>query len=345
MRIGIANYEYQARECIRRVILSEPGYEVAWEARDGLEAVKKCAADPPDLVLMEMMMPVMNGVEATRRIMKDSPCPVLVVCSTPEAKVSMVFKAMGFGALDVVNTPTEGNDLESEKSRRALRRKIKKIASLTHSGLGVDRPELFTSHYPRKETPPLVVLGASTGGPTALADVLSALPAGIQATFVIIQHVDEAFSAGLAEWLNSQTRLEVVLAAEGVCPQAGRVYLAANNDHLILNARHVFSYTAEPSDYPFRPSIDTFFLSAALQWPRAGVAALLTGMGKDGAAGLRALRDKGWHTIAQDEQTSVVYGMPKAAREMEAAVEILPIRQIAPSLVRNLKLRRNTSGT
>ncbi|MGC9195719.1 MAG: chemotaxis response regulator protein-glutamate methylesterase [Syntrophobacteraceae bacterium] len=345
MRIGIANDQDQARECIRQVILSVPGYEVAWEARDGLEAVKKCAADPPDLVLMEMIMPVMNGVEATRRIMKNTPCPVLVVCATPEAKVSMVFEAMGFGALDVVNTPTEGRDLESEKNRRALRRKIGKIASLTTSDFGVGHPGLLPSRYPRQEMSALVVLGASTGGPAALADVLSALPANIEAGFVIVQHVDEAFSAGLAEWLNGQTRLEVVLAAEGICPQAGKVYLAASNDHLILNAGHVFAYTAEPCDYPFRPSIDTFFMSAALQWPRAGVAALLTGMGKDGAAGLRALRDKGWHTIAQDEQTSVVYGMPKAAREVEAAVEILPIQEIAPSIVRNLKLRMKTGGT
>jgi two-component system response regulator WspF len=319
-----------------------PGYEVAWEALNGLEAVKKCAADPPDLVLMEMIMPVMNGVEATRRIMKDSACPVLVVCSTPEAKVSMVFEAMGFGALDVVNTPTEGRDLESEKNREALRRKIRKIASLTNSGLGVGHHGLLPSHPPREETSVLVVLGASTGGPAALADVLSALPAGIQAAFVIVQHVDEAFSAGLAEWLNGQTRLEVLLAAEGISPQAGKIYLAASNDHLILNARHVFAYTAEPSDYPFRPSIDTFFMSAAQQWPRTGVAALLTGMGKDGASGLRALRDKGWHTIAQDEQSSVVYGMPRAAREMGAAGEILPIREIASSIARNVRVHAGT---
>jgi two-component system response regulator WspF len=184
----------------------------------------------------------------------------------------------------------------------------------------------------RSVAPILIVIGSSTGGPKALAEVLSGIQAPCEAALVIVQHIDEAFSDGLASWLNQQSLIPVRPAVEGNRPEADKCYLAATNHHLILTADLTFSYTAQPQESAYRPSVDAFFLSVASNWPNTGVALLLTGMGRDGAFGLAALRKKGWHTIAQDEATSLVYGMPKAARDLNAAIEILPIHAIGPAV-------------
>lgn len=190
---------------------------------------------------------------------------------------------------------------------------------------------------------PLVVIGASTGGPNALAEILSCLPKTFKAVVVIIQHVDKEFSAGLAEWLDRRTPLKVILAPEGCRPEPGMVYVAGTNDHLIFKPDFTFSYISQLVNIPYHPSVDIFFKSiiscrfSNLTWGRkysGGTAVLLTGMGRDGAEGLLSLRKAGWHTIAQDQTTSVVYGMPRAAREIDAAMEILPLMEIAPAILK-----------
>ena len=155
------------------------------------------------------------------------------------------------------------------------------------------------------------------------------LPAGV----VIVQHVDGEFSLSLANWLDAQTSLKVLLASPGRQPLPATVFLAGSNDHLIITEELALVYTAEPKGAPYRPSIDLFFESVARHWPEKGIAILLTGMGRDGAKGLAVLRNAGWYTIAQDEASSVVYGMPKAAKELGAAVDILPISLIAPAIL------------
>ena len=150
-----------------------------------------------------------------------------------------------------------------------------------------------------------------------------------------MQHVDKMFSAGFVEWLNAQTALRVRLAVSGDFPAPGTVYVAGSNDHLVLTPRLTFSYNPEPRTLPYRPSVDILFKSVAQYWPAKGKAILLTGMGRDGAEGLAILRKAGWHTIAQDQASSIVYGMPKAAKELEAAVEILSLGEIAASLLKS----------
>ncbi|RLC19250.1 MAG: chemotaxis response regulator protein-glutamate methylesterase [Deltaproteobacteria bacterium] len=350
MRIAIVNDLVMIRECLRRIILGVSGHDIAWVARDGDEAVKKNAADPPDMILMDLMMPIMDGVEATRRIMSESPCPILVVTATVKNNAAKVFEAMGHGALDAVAIPMMGDGAEAERSRYVLLKKIRIIAKLC--GLPTDaaskkpvplEPELRKHGFCPVS---LVVIGSSTGGPRALAEVLSGLPANFNAAIVIIQHVDEKFSAGLASWLDAQTPLRVQLATEGEHPKANTVYVASTNDHLIFTSALTFSYTSEAENTPFRPSVDVFFKSVAKYWPnrsksnfRGGrIAILLTGMGRDGADGLAVLRQTGWHTIAQDKTSSVVYGMPKAAKEMGAAAEILSLGDIGPAILSKLKI-------
>ncbi|MEA5510466.1 chemotaxis response regulator protein-glutamate methylesterase [Crocosphaera sp. UHCC 0190] len=347
MRIAIVNDTVMAVEMLRRVVTSVPGYEVAWVARNGSQAIAKCAIDTPDLILMDMIMPDLDGAEVTKVIMKQSPCAILIVTADVQKNSSKIFEAMGYGALDVVSTPTLGRSGEPTLAQTLLNKMATLgilIGKLNHKHPTAHESFLAPSKasaklsYPPLSLPPLIVIGASTGGPNALGTVLSEFPSNFAAAIVIIQHVDAQFSSGLAKWLNEQTPLSVILAPDGGCLEGGRVFLAGTNDHLVLRPNLTLTYTKKPQDYPYRPSVDVFCESVAQYWSRKGIAVLLTGMGRDGAIGLQVLRLRGWHTIAQDRQSSVVYGMPKAAVEMGAAVEVLPLSAIAATLIKRVML-------
>ena len=342
MRIGIANDTALAREALRRVVLSLPANQVAWMAKDGAEAVAFSRADAPDLIMMDLFMPGTDGVEATRRIMGETPCAILIVTATIAGHLSKVYQAMGYGALDAIDTPTLG--LRGEIAGAALLlHKIEMIGKLLQKpterlGGRSERAEtassLAWSSPVEKTLDPLVVMGASTGGPQALAEVLSRLPAKFAAGIIIIQHVDAAFAPGLGQWLSEQAGRAVQLATEGHPPAAGEVLLSGTDDHLILGEDRLLHYSVEPRESSYRPSVDVFFDSAARNWPRPGVGVLLTGMLRDGASGLLNLRRLGWRTIAQDESSSVVWGMPKAAVEIGAAEEVVCLPQIARAIER-----------
>ena len=336
MKIGIVNDVKMIGEALRRILTSQSNHRVAWVAYDGVQAVEKAISDPPDLILMDLMMPVMDGVEATNQIMQKAPCAILVVTATVVGNSPQVFRAMGFGALDAVNTPGL-----APADSAVLLGKIDTIGKLLGKKVGKvetrEEPAELTSN---RDLPRLVAIAASTGGPKALAEVLSNLPSPLDAAVVVIQHVDVQFSEGLANWLQDQSKMTVEVAREGSRPVANKVLVAGTNDHLTLSLRLTLHYTPQPLDNPYRPSADVFFRSVAEHWPHRGTAAVLTGMGNDGAEGLLLLRERGWHTIAQNEQTSVIYGMPRAAAEAGAAVEVLPLDRIARSIAEQT-LRRS----
>ncbi|MGO4331653.1 chemotaxis response regulator protein-glutamate methylesterase [Cupriavidus sp. 2TAF22] len=331
MKIGIVNDSQLAVVALRRVIALDPELEVAWVAEDGESAVRMAAARTPDLILMDLLMPGIDGVEATRRIMAATPCAIVVVTMDLGRNASQVFDAMGHGAIDAVDTPTLAQP-DSQLASGPLLRKIRNIGRLIEGRVAPARANATLARRAGAER--LVALGASAGGPAALAAVLGALPDGFNAAVIAVQHVDEAFAAGMADWLDAQCPLPVRLAREGEAPQPGTVLLAGSNDHLRLLSPAKMVYTEEPSDYLYRPSIDVFFESVAQHWRGDAVGVLLTGMGRDGALGLKAMRERGYLTIAQDQATSAVYGMPKAAAAIGAAGEILPLRQIAARIVR-----------
>lgn len=329
MRIAIINDVALVVEGLRRIVLGTGKHTIAWTARDGVEGVERCKNDVPDLILMDLIMPVMDGVEATRRIMRESPCPILVVTSSVEANAHLVFAALGAGALDAISTPVLVSR-DGMEGMEALLAKINTIDKLTRRGRN---REEAPSYLRRREAPApsglLLAIGSSSGGPAALAEVLRELPSDFPAAVVIVQHVDQQFAGELAKWLDQQTCLSVDIARRGEWPQSGKVLVAATNDHLVIAPGGKLDYTPVPREFVYRPSVDVFFESVERNWSRNVIAVLLTGMGRDGAEGMLKLRRAGIHTIAQDQQSCAVYGMPKAAADINAAVEILPLTDIS----------------
>jgi chemotaxis response regulator CheB len=336
MRIGIVNDLPLAVEALRRAIMLRPAHQVAWVARNGAEAVELCEREKPDIVLMDLMMPVMDGVEATRRIIAVNPCPILVVTASVRDHAAKVFEAMGAGALDAVDTPVFNTPLPLAGASPFLTKLDLVCRYLnTNKVASVSSQKNISSSAPKTK---LLAIGTSAGGPAALVAILSQLPRDFSAAVVIIQHVDEQFAAPLAEWLNEQSALPVRLAVEGDQLAPGTVFVAGTNDHLRLTESQRLGYVREPADYFYRPSVNVFFESVASNWQGDVVGVLLTGMGRDGADGLKTLREAGAHTIAQDQATSAVYGMPKAAVQLGAAVEVLPLEQISAAIVRRCRV-------
>lgn len=333
MKIAIVNDMPLAVEALRRALAFAPEHQLVWVAADGAEAVRRCAAQTPDLLLMDLVMPVMDGVEATRQIMAQTPCAILLVTGDSEQNIRQVFEAMGHGALDVVNTPILGTARTGETVVPLLR-KIQNIGWL----IGHDDKQASSTTPPHANgvaAQQLVAIGASAGGPAALAELLRGIPAGFPAAIVLVQHVDKVFAAGMADWLAQRASVPVRLARDGEPPQAGTALLAGTDQHLLLRENGHLAYASDPTGYSvYRPSIDLFFASVATHWRGRAVGVLLTGMGRDGARGLKQMREQGFLTIAQDQQSSAVYGMPKAAAGLDAADEIQPLRAIAPRLLK-----------
>lgn len=343
MRIGIVNDMVVVVELLRRIVSAIPDYKIAWVAYDGAEAVRRCAADPPDLILMDLIMPVMGGVEATSRIMETNPCAILIVTASVLGNISKVFEAMGHGALDVVRTPSLGADIQSEGTRALLQKMemISRLIGRAKAPQPAEPSEQQLDPLAHDAIPPLVALGASTGGPFALRQILPCLPANFPAPVVVIQHVDPHFAEGFVRWLAERCVLPVQIAQEGEVPRRGVIFVAGTTDHLVIDSSRRMYYTSRPADCIYKPSVDVFFESLRQHWPTRGVAALLTGMGRDGAQGMMGLADSGWLTIAQHKSSCVVYGMPKAAVELEAAQEVLPLAEIGPKIVAALGLAKS----
>lgn len=370
MKIAIVNDLAVACEALRRAVAEDPALEVIWIARDGLQALELAQRARPDLILMDLIMPRMNGAEATREIMRVAPCPILVVTATVTGNAGLVYEALGAGALDAVNTPsfTQGATLRGGEE---LLRRIHLVARTQHAAAAesvaigrptmpsppppsppIARPSLVKSAAPQSPSSraassagslapsdpsartmcAIVAIGASTGGPRAVADVLRALPVDMTAATLIVQHVSTAFVRGFADWLGAETGRRVDLARAGQVVAAGDVLVAGEERHMVLGANGTIEYRDEPRALLHCPAIDEA-LRIARALCASGVAVLLTGMGRDGAQGMMQLRSAGWHTIAQDEKSSVVWGMPGAAHKLGAAVETLALDRIAPAIL------------
>ena len=337
--VAIANDTLIALSILQHAIATNPAYELIWSAKNGIQAVERCEQETPDLMLMDLRMPGLDGAEATRQIMATSPCAILIVTGSVSNNTSKIFEAMGYGALDVVSTPV-GDTVGPL---------LKKMATITaFIGKSIRRESVGTpglrSLSGVAKLPPLIVIGASTGGPRAIAQILQALPPDCPAAIVIVQHIDQQFAPSLTSWLSMQSQLSVRLVVEGTRMRAGNVYVATGGQHLVMGADYALRYLnndflQDEFRTPYRPSVDVFFNSVAKNWPQKGQAVLLTGRGRDGAMWLKSLRSAAWHTIAESEESCVVYGMPRAAVENGAAGQILPIQKISQALLERLAER------
>ena len=240
-----------------------PEYIVAWIAEDGAEAVRRPGSS--DVILMDLVMPVMDGVEATRRIMSANPCPILLVTSSVTGNFNLVYQAMGYGALDAVNTPVCGSDGQIRDGAGLLDRlsKLAQAKKTTNTAAAACNRE----HRPLLglpvELPPLVLVGSSTGGPEALAQVLGNLPRDFAAAIVIAQHIAADFAPSLTRWLSERSRIPVDLLRAGDEPKPGRALLAGTDHHVVLRSDRRLTYATEPASIPYRPSVDVLFGSAA----------------------------------------------------------------------------------
>jgi two-component system response regulator WspF len=329
MKIAIVNDVTMAAEALRRVVASMPEHQLAWIARSGDQALQLCIDQRPDLVLMDLNMPGMDGIETTRSIMQDAPCAILVVTAVPDDSVSQVFRALGAGALDVTATPSLN---EGSGGAQQLVQKIRTVAKLI--GAGSRGPQATGTDSPVRNAASthLLVIGASTGGPLVVSKILKGWAMRPDSAIVVVQHIDEDFAPHFANWLGEHLTMPVKVIRHGDKLTMGCLHIAMTNDHLLFDAQQRLVYDAAPVDYAYRPSVDVFFHSVVKHWPGPVTGVLLTGMGSDGAEGLLALRRAGKATIAQDQASSAVYGMPRAAAELGAAQSILSVDEIASTL-------------
>lgn len=325
MRIALAHPQRLVREAVRRSLL-QGDLALIWTAVDGRELERMRRRDPPDLLLMDATL--VSG-DAGQHALHD--CPWLVLADDDGA--TGVYEALSAGALGHLQPPQLEADGELVGANRLLTR-IRRLQTLIGSGQ-TRKAAPIEARAAQTGSVPIIALGASTGGPQALAQVLAGLPAGLDAAVIVVQHIDGEFSNGLVEWLASNTALPVGLAQRGESLLPGRVYVGAAEGHLVLLASQQLTYQpAQRSDLHV-PSIDTLFASLA-ERAQPGAAALLSGMGNDGARGLLAMRQAGWFTLAQNEGSCAVFGMPRAALENGAAQQALPPSAIGPALSRHL---------
>ena len=324
MKLAIAHPDRLVREALRRTLLRSD-HELMWLASDRAEMERECRRQPPALLLAQLELLGRKAEHLPRLI--EAGIAVIALASSQAAGDG--YEALGLGALDLIEPPRLDDNGELIGAQRTLTR-IQRLGSLVGAA---SAPAAAAPVPASSRHPPIIALGASTGGPLALAKVLASLPADLAAAVLIVQHIESEFTTGLAEWLGSQGRLPVCVAERGDTPRAGRVYVAGSGGHLVLLPSLQFSRQPARASELHVPSVDALFTSLA-QHAAPGAAALLTGMGSDGVAGLGEMRRRGWHTLAQDEPSSVVYGMPRAAMESGAAMQALDLAAIGPALVR-----------
>jgi two-component system chemotaxis response regulator CheB len=327
----------RARLC--EILGEDASLEVVGAAADGREAIDLCLKLRPDVITLDMMLPVMSGLAATEYIMAYCPTPILVVsASTNRGELFKTYDALAAGAVDVLDKAGVGDtDGEWEAKLVASVKLVSRIKVITHprARLGtaaVARTASTTRQAnPRGASLSALALGASTGGPGAILAVLKQLPGALRTPLFLVIHIAEPFGSALAEWLDGQTGHRVRFARDGQKVPAGEVLMAPPDRHLVIRGGRAW-LTMDAERYSCRPSVDVLFESLAVEYGDRVLAALLTGMGHDGAEGLLRIRQAGGLTIAQDEATSVVWGMPREAVLLGAAERVLPLDAIGPAM-------------
>ncbi len=342
------------RKVISDIINSDPLMRVVGTAKNGKEALLKINLHRPDVVTMDIEMPEMDGLTALEIIMANNPLPVVMLSNLTQVGAKATIQALQLGAVDFIPKPSGAISLDIETISDDIRRKIK-IAASAHVFPSIKPTEAEsikeqTRLMPAKETgqenclEKLVIIGASTGGPKALNQIVSALPGDLDAALLIVQHMPAGFTKSLAERLNSNSNIRVKEAEDGESILPGNAYIAPGDYHmrvyrqkLPLGDRMVIKLGQDEPRAGHRPSIDEMFISVAEQFPGSFIGVILTGMGNDGTAALQLIQARGAHIIVEHQSTCVVYGMPKSAVESGHVHEILPLPEISAAILRKLQ--------
>jgi two-component system, chemotaxis family, protein-glutamate methylesterase/glutaminase len=334
-----------ALKILENLLTDSNSIVVCGTARNGIEALEKIPRAQPDVICTDLLMGKMDGLELTQQIMAKHPKPILVISQAVEG--SMANQLLKAGAIDIFAKPKSGLQDDYQMAQAELIHKIKLLSGVKVFTKPI-RPALVYPTQPLVPPPlpqkcsrsyKILALGASTGGPQALLKVLGQLPNPFPMPVVCIQHISEGFLKSLVNWMNQDCSMPVKIAEDGELLQPGRIYFAPEHHHLLFERQGCCFFSAAAPVWGHRPSIDMTFKSIAQVYGQSVIATLLTGMGRDGAEGMQAIAQAGGLTIAQDEASSVIYGMPQEAVRLGAAREILDIHAIAPFILKSLQAK------
>jgi two-component system, chemotaxis family, protein-glutamate methylesterase/glutaminase len=364
LRLFIVDDSALIRRMLRGIFASDPTIEVVGEAANGRDALRLVAELRPDIITMDVRMPLMDGVETTEHLMAYHPTPILVLtASLSRYDIDITFRMLGAGALDVMEKPSLANQSDVDLARRELIRRVKtlarvkvvthlrgrrRLAAVAAADVPAGKPLPAPAPLPVPSRPkkpatrplaahdtayPIIVIGASTGGPRVVRQILAGLPADFGAAMLVVQHIAEGFASGMVEWLAAGIALPIALAESGDLLDAGRILVAPERSNLMLDAYGRVHLSTKPILLQL-PSIDVTMQAVAEYYGTRAVGVLLTGMGRDGAIGMKSIRRVGGFTIAQDQASSTIFGMPRAAIELGAAAAVLAPEDIVATLLR-----------
>jgi two-component system chemotaxis response regulator CheB len=352
IRVLVVDDSAFMRTALSRMISSDSDLEVAGTACDGTDALEKIASLDPDVVTLDVEMPKLSGLDALRCIMAKWPRPVIMVSATTENNAEITFKALGAGAFDYVPKRLSSRSLDIPHIQTELIAKIKGAAqsARSHSALrprkppqpataseGHASPVLPESGTPESVTPGIVAIGISTGGPKALEEILPVFPQDLSVPLLIVQHMAPGFTASFAQRLNALCSVQVREATHGEIVYPGVVYIAPSGIHMTVERRSALRaaicLTSHPENYPHTPSIDVMMQSVAATFHGLAMGVIMTGMGADGALGMKAIRREGGFTVGQDEASCAVYGMPRVCAESGVLQRVLPLSEIPRHIV------------
>jgi two-component system chemotaxis response regulator CheB len=343
IKVLIVDDSPTVRLLLSEILSSDPGITVIGTAGNGKEALSILAGKKPDIITMDINMPEGNGFEITRKIMETTPVPIIIVSSycSPE-NGRMTFKAIEAGAVAILNKPSiENRNFEEIKKNfihtvksmseiKVIKRWVKKdeerIISINETSLKIENTQIK-----------VIAIGASIGGPFALRTLLSGLSPDICVPVLIVQHIARGFIEGMIEWLKADVKLPIHLASHGIKPLAGHIYFAPDDFHMEVGKDSSIILRKDVTGHGICPSVSSLFRSVANVYGPSSTGILLTGMGTDGSAELKLMRDKGAITIAQDKESSVVHGMPGEAVKLGGAKYILPPEEIVLLIMKLIK--------
>ena len=345
VRVLVVEDSAVVAEFLNHILGSDPALKVVGTVRNGMEALQAARDLRPDVITMDINMPVMDGLEATRTIMETNPIPIVIVSVTVEpGELATTFRAMEAGALAAVQKPAGIGHPEHQQTANYLIQTVKLMSEVKvvrrwpmlrrkgphHPGA----PSIADQHVSGRGDIEIIAMGASTGGPSIIKRILSEFPADFPLPVLIVQHISPGFLPGFAEVLTGSCKLPVSIPKDGAALKPGCVYLAPDGVHMCVGARGRIALVTNPPENGMKPSISYLFRTVADVFGPRAAGVILTGMGRDGADGLKSMREKGAVTIAQDEASSIVFGMPAEAVRIGAAAHVFSPDQIASFLAK-----------